>query len=387
MRGCFLHEIRQNEVSKAVGFRDSGNGGIRRRRVLIDESTTPDKTQDSVHRKGKLANMTSYTNAARFDRQARVTDLIPKRIISIGLWFLSGVASICGLESLHIYGTQLAELTGSNHALSLGLTGPGSLAAWFSSSLLAMTAVMAVMIYSIRRHKVDDYRGRYRIWLWAALVLIVASMDATARLHALLPVSLTKLSGIPLTYGNQSAWWLVGWGMVGCLIGLWLFVDMRQCRSARLASLLCIGLYAAAVGFELNWIQLNYVEPINTVVASSTGLSGHLMLFMIAIIYARYVYLDAQGKIGFRSLQPVESIKSKRAKSTIETTSTSVSGEDTDVEKSPSHRKTDLDPGQEDVVANMEDDAHVAADDQPRKLSKAERRKLRKQMRNQRHAA
>ena len=367
-----------------MGFRDSGNGGIRRRRVLIDESRTPNKTEGSVHRKGELANMTSYTDAARFDRQARVTDLIPKRIISIGLWFILGVVSICGLESLHIYGAHLAEITGSNHALSLGLTGPGSLAAWFSSSLLAMTAVMAVMIYSIRRHKVDDYRGRYRIWFWAALVLIVASMDATARLHALLPVSLTKLSGIPLIYDNQSAWWLVSWGMTGCLIGLWLFVDMRQCRSARLASLLCIGLYAAAVGFELNWIRLNYAEPINTVVASSTGLSGHLMLFMIAIIYARHVYLDAQGKISFHTLKQVESIKSKRAKSPVETTSRSVSSKD---EKSPSHRKTDLDPEQEEIVDNPKDDAHVTADHQPRKLSKAERRKLRKQMRNQRHAA
>src|SRR5205823_14278964 len=56
------------------------------------------------------------------------------------------------------------------------LDGEGSLGAGFSAALLALSGVTAVLIYTLRRHRLDDYRGRYRLWLWAAMCWFVMSM-------------------------------------------------------------------------------------------------------------------------------------------------------------------------------------------------------------------
>ena len=41
----------------------------------------------------------------------------------------------------------------------------------------------AVLIYTLRRHRLDDYGGRYRLWLWAAACWFVMSMDEACTLH------------------------------------------------------------------------------------------------------------------------------------------------------------------------------------------------------------
>ena len=63
------------------------------------------------------------------------------------------------------------------------LGGKGSLAAWFSSLMLLAASLVAVLVYTVRRHRMDDYRGRYRVWLWAALCWFLMATDAAASLH------------------------------------------------------------------------------------------------------------------------------------------------------------------------------------------------------------
>ena len=59
----------------------------------------------------------------------------------------------------------------------------GSLGNWFASLLLLVASLLAITIYSVRRHKVDDYRGHYHIWLWAAACWFVMATDVAASLH------------------------------------------------------------------------------------------------------------------------------------------------------------------------------------------------------------
>src|SRR5262249_12408526 len=135
-----------------------------------------------------------YTPAARRENHRHTTDFIPRGLWSLGLWYFAGLAAVGGL----LFGyTKLA----SESIIAVGLAPlldavqGGSLASWLSSLIFTLAAVGSVLIYSIRRHKLDDYRGRYRLWLWCAAAWSVMSIDATANLHTPFSLVMSKLSG------------------------------------------------------------------------------------------------------------------------------------------------------------------------------------------------
>jgi hypothetical protein len=151
------------------------------------------------------------------------------------------------------------------------------------------------LVFSIRRHKLDDYRGRYGLWLWAMFVCLIASIDSTASLHQVVRGTLVALTGTPLV-GDGSVWW-VGCGV--CLFGIVairVFLDMRACPGACVALGLGVNCYLLATMTHLGFLHV--IDDVVTVMLHSTSLLlGHLMLLFSFLVYSRYVFLDAQGQI------------------------------------------------------------------------------------------
>src|SRR4029077_11965570 len=112
-----------------------------------------------------------------------------------------------------------SQTFGNIETLLLDASQGGSLTGWFSSLVFTLAAGAGVVIYSIRRHRMDDYRGSYRLWLWCAAAWLVMSIDATANLH----VPLSQLTGhvtgwSPL--GNVWLWWVGVWGSIMAVLAL-----------------------------------------------------------------------------------------------------------------------------------------------------------------------
>ena len=129
------------------------------------------------------------------DEQLRVTDLVPKRLGVILLLFVAGLLMVAGLEALYAWMPSLAGKTTDGRVASFDLDGEGSLAVWFSSTVLLLSAVTAVLVYTVRRYKKDDYQGHYRVWLWAAMCWFLLSVDETASLHEGFKEMMTLLTG------------------------------------------------------------------------------------------------------------------------------------------------------------------------------------------------
>ncbi len=389
------------------------NRDDRRRRAIAEELAGEVLPAPFVSPSASKAEKTQrYTAAAKRENHKRATDYLPRGRISLAGWYFAGLLCVAGL--------LLAYLNAASEKIAaLGLTSlfdasqGGSLAGWFSSFLFGLAAMASVLIYSVRRHKLDDYRGRYRLWLWCAAAWVVMSIDATANLHAPLSRAMAKATGWSML-PEGAIWWIGLWGIVITILALRLLFEVRQCRMAMLAIFGVAGLWSASLAIEFGWIP---VREYGAVIATGCRLAGQVTLLASIAVYARHVLLDAEGLLKIRQQKakkenPVRKAKAAETQSSTVSSSSAAQSYRTDTAHKAAEKRTDLQPGApsrgtsgyatsasstgSSLSSNRnqnddeEDDRYSGYEDEDddstygnRKLSKAERKKIRKQMRRQ----
>ena len=282
-------------------FRRSGQRDDRRRRLLAEE---PSGVFGAGLRRGASRSggdslpqrkSENYGDADFMDAQSRLIDLVPRRLTTFGVLFLAGLSIVAGLEVLYSWASSpaISGITTDGRIASLDLDGEGSLAVWFSSAVLSLAALVAIIVYTVRRHKTDDYRGYYRIWLWAAICWFMMSVDETASLHEAFKGMMVYVTGTPVL-GDGSIWWVVPYFLLLGAVGSRLLVDMRHCRLASGALLAAAGCYALAVVAQLGWI-LPESGARGVMLEEGAEMVGNLFVLFSMGLYARYVILDAEG--------------------------------------------------------------------------------------------
>lgn len=284
-------------------FRRSGQRDERRRRVLIEEhaaASADTAPQASVARAGGEANRTpaqGYSAAARPERHPRISDLVPTRRWTLTVLVLSLLAIPVALFALDGHAPAWSQQVGRENLAALDLSARGSLADWFSSVILGLAAAASAFIYLLRRHKIDDYRGRYRFWLWSAAVLLIGSIDAATGVHRIACGLLVHASGWPEDAGG--AWWTVI--LAGSLFGSLALrgaFEIRHSRGAAASLLVAGAFYFLAGAVSTGMVPL--YGRLDVVVSQSALMLAHLTTLYCVLLFARYVLLDAQGKLPAR---------------------------------------------------------------------------------------
>ena len=235
----------------------------------------------------------NYGDAEFLDQQPRLTDLVPTNLFAFLMMFLIGVMIIAGLEVLYAWMPKVAALTSDGRVATFDLDGEGSLAVWFSSMTLTMAGLVAILVFTIRRHKRDDYQGIYRIWLWAAACWFLLSVDETASLHEGFKEMMTAVTGTRVL-GDGSIWWVAAYVFLLGAVGTRLLIDMRHCRlslSAMIATAVC---YELAIITQLGWV-LPESGAKGVMLEEGAEMLGNLFLLLAMGLHARYVILDAEG--------------------------------------------------------------------------------------------
>lgn len=232
------------------------------------------------------------------DEQCRLTDLVPMRLGSYLLILIVAAGIIAGLEGLYHIMPRVAELTSDGRVAAIDLDGEGSLAVWFSSMTLAVAAFSAVIVYTVRRHRRDDYHGRYRVWLWAALAFLVMSLDETASLHEGFKEMMTWLTGNRV-FGDGSIWWVSAYFIVLVVIGTRLVADMRECGLSTVAMLAVAACYVTAVAAQMELI-LPESGARGVMLEEGAEMLGNVFLVLAMLLHARHVILDAEGYLPAR---------------------------------------------------------------------------------------
>ena len=137
----------------------------------------------------------------------QVTSFVPRRFRTLSLIAIGGLAAATVAELTAHFAGPLSKMVEVVSPAEITEVFSSRLVAWSSAALLLLTAAYTRLIFSLRRHRVDDFRGRYRVWRMAGWAAMLLSVNAVLGAHPL----------IALFLGNQ-----VDWQVLPTHAGWWL---------------------------------------------------------------------------------------------------------------------------------------------------------------------
>ena len=289
----------------------------RRRRMVIDptvpaDDVAADNAQSITTKRSKKKptvkkpdDVRAYSYGADRRNQLKTTDLIPKRVLSYMLVLMAMLLSIAFINFCSIHASQWSAQVGEAGMSTLAIQGQGSLASWYSSFLLIISGMASIQIYALRQHRCDDYRGTYRLWIWMAILFLLASVNcvvdlgglATNLVQAFTSQSFSDRPWLPITIKLTALSLLVARGLY----------EVRKSRGSFALVVVVWVAYSVAAVMQLPAAKESLVNLGSEKVMGNCILFGTSALLLAHLTYARFIFLRAHGLITVK-------VKTKRAK-------------------------------------------------------------------------
>lgn len=244
-----------------------------------------------------------------------------------------------------------------------------SLAGWAAQVLLLVAAAVALVVRFMRRHRRDDYAGRYRAWGWLASLLVAASCTAQAPVGRAVGVFIAEATGVafgPAGYG----WWVAVAATLLVGTALWAVLPLHERLST--AVWLTAGLAAWGVSAAATWLGATPRLPAGVGLAAWVAGAGLLAIAML--VAARSVIREVRGEAGGGRTKPRPSESARRFATPVPDAA----------DDDPQARAWQADD--ESASTDYTDGSDVDEERESRHLSKAERKRLRKLARMNRAA-
>jgi hypothetical protein len=331
-----------------------------------------------------------YGEQANIEHHPQVTDFVPRRLGKVVIVVLSGLIIAGMAESIDRYagqlGTMLPVVSESEvtHFLSPGLS--RGLIAWSSAMVLLATGIYARLIFMLRRHRVDDYRGRYRIWRTISWLAVLLSLNSVLALHGPAARIIGEATGWQLL-SEQSGWWLALAVLVCGPLLVRLIFEVAESRAALSVTLMASACYTTAgVAVATDWSP-EWLGTWSGLLVYSLPFLGHVLMLAATLLNARYVVLDVQGLIHHQPKQhtdtnrPLAAMMDQGATHSIEPPVEACAKK---VKRRPSPRPvlavaSETIPDNGSHWVNGTDQEQNSQRKQNRRLSKSERKRIRKQ--------
>lgn len=165
-----------------------------------------------------------------------------------------------------------------------------SLQAWLGEMFLCAAAGIACIVRLMRRHRRDDYHGRFRAWGWLAGLFLITACAGVVPLGPLVAAVATDATGIAFGPGG-AGWWFALATTAYCLVALWAVLPLHERLGTAfwlVAALASWAGSAAAVWAGASW-------PLHAVVASSLWSLGGAFAVIAMLAAARSVIREVRG--------------------------------------------------------------------------------------------
>ncbi|KAA1260108.1 hypothetical protein LF1_26470 [Rubripirellula obstinata] len=268
----------------------------RRRRVLYaahhdDSGSSTAASRREVERLREARRPTAiYGERVQRRLQSRWFSVVPigrRTFISVASAIMGLTVLLVLLHYLSVTWPRLAYAPDVSRPLRLDRA--DSFGRWYLSMLLAASSGAAFLTYQLRRYRLDDYRGQYRLWRTMLLVLAFASVGVA--------VSLVQWTGslIDAALGQRAALAGADWvrlliSMGGMVLVLRLIAETYRSRFSLVALLVAVAafVFPEAAGWNLFVID----SPIKWSAITSAPLIGCTALFLSLAAYLRLLYRE-----------------------------------------------------------------------------------------------
>lgn len=391
----------------------------RRRRVVMDEAMqTPDESAENVSpaRGEPLKSKRTRQYSRNADRRnlPRCADFVPvSRVAVLSGWCICLTCLLILNLAYGLLGTKaIARLPLTSEALGFG---PRSLSNWLQVTCWSTAGLISLVIFSIRQHRSNDFRGTYRLWRWVAVECGLLSLSTLVDVSGILSELTGWLAGRNL---DRAGTLLISIQvLLASIVGIRLLFELRASHAASALALAAGGCWIAALLVQHQAIgpELNSNREF---VAGNLWLWTAAMAFMCLLTYARFVILHASGAIYVpersakqkkkkRSASVKSKGRTKRRKAIKSVTAT----DEQDVEEEEPSWSDEEEEAEEETEDEEEDkpksnyspplsgkmksssrqtssvDDESAADNSQSSLSRAERKRLKREQRQARRAA
>lgn len=281
---------------------ESKRSDNRRRRVLYDEAvqqsaSAPPIDSDAENSTAKRRRSNNY--GSRRGQQLKTSDLIPTRWLTFSLIATCSLAVIGFLNLLQWVATWPSDAIDPVARAAFSLNAPNSLAAWFSSVGFISATLFGLQIFAMRRHRRDDYRGTYRVWLVLTPIFLLASLQCIVPLERIGATFLSKAIRSPAFVPGEMG--LVGLKLTFLTaVFVRMVIEIRHSRSATALLVVAFLTFCSSALLDVPAIA-QYLVPEARVFTNNLFLFGCLALLNSVIAYSRFVNLDMQGLLARRT--------------------------------------------------------------------------------------
>jgi hypothetical protein len=253
-----------------------------------------------------------YSQAVRRACQQRLVQLIPVRRSSLTLvlltaWSIWG-ALLLGHYVIHVRPLSLLQSGVAQPPPSpplpisylLHLRSSHGIAHWLGGQLWMLTALSALMIFQLKRHKLDDYRAKYRVWATLSIAALFSSMDASTSALLLLGKSIDSWA---LREVGYSGWSLVlaSFATVVAMLGLRLCNELKSAPASLVFWLGGLLAWATSAVIGTGLLKTDWSQAQTDMIVGAAWLGGILAVFVSSGIYLRHIYIQAQRRFVMRN--------------------------------------------------------------------------------------
>ncbi|MEM6330255.1 MAG: hypothetical protein AAF790_08400 [Planctomycetota bacterium] len=271
--------------------------GDRRRRVFGDgrlaaEAAEPTEAAGPGRPAGTPRRYAPDAASASFAVARRV---LPTGAAALASSAVLGTLALAGCAALHAYRATIAVTLGDAVTPLVDASSPTSLARLAAVAMALCVAAMCGVLLGLRRHRTDDVRGVYRWWATAGAASALAAVCLATNLHGVLAVVAAERIGWTALAGD-AIWWLAPAVLLLAPVALRVFFDLRECRPAAVSAI--AGSIAAAVALAagLGWAPAAAQPQLDGVQSAATHAT--LLLTLLAqLLYARRIVLEAAGQV------------------------------------------------------------------------------------------
>ncbi|MEI6240751.1 MAG: hypothetical protein WCR51_10200 [Planctomycetia bacterium] len=247
--------------------------------------------------------MADYDPVALPERQPAVAMLLPTHLGRLAAYATGIILAMAAVLTPGLHEpafSTLGRVAGPRFARSVAAAAACfdagtmlSLAGWLAQMLLLLAAIVALVVRFMRRHRRDDFAGRYRAWGWLACLFVAASCTAQAPVGRAVGTFMTEATGIacgPAGYG----WWVVITATLLGGVSLWAVVPLHE----RVATALWLvaGLGAWAVSAAATWLGTERSIPPG--VGPAAWAAGSSLMTIAMLVAARSVIREVRGEAG-----------------------------------------------------------------------------------------